>query len=66
LGHVEANGFNLWKKSHNLGKEHSGGIRNGVAGPVMDVNLSSIETNRKFEYEMKVVYPVIIVITMQA
>jgi uncharacterized Rmd1/YagE family protein len=51
-GHVKANCFKFLKKNQHQGEENLNGIRNGVAGTVTDIVLSSIENNEDFDHEI--------------
>jgi hypothetical protein len=51
-GHVKANCFKVLKKNQNQGEGNSNVIRNGVAGTVADIVLSSVENNEDFDHEI--------------
>jgi len=51
-GHVKANCFKLLKKKQNQNEENSTSMRNGVAGTMTDVVLSSMENNGNVDHEI--------------
>jgi hypothetical protein len=51
-GHIKSNCFKLMKKKQV--KENGNGTRNGVAGPVTDIVLSSVESKEEVDHEIRI------------